>query len=941
MPDPRDTLRAAGGAQRDAGPALANLDQPADPQIRTYVGLVTGLGPGVRVQGPIVVRTVPVLGIEGTPYAGAPLNFRLDDGREELVDLVGGYASDGDPLIAHQDQGRWIAHRWGSTSTDPCPDKKNTLCVHVYSWEAYCLWVKAVRDHPTSPPPLPELGLAATVTIDKTPHLADGSATTDWTTVASGPTDEHGRFCVDLPVLVADPTAPPTVDPTGGGSSGGHLGPGRFQVAYERTNHFGQTRLSPRSAAFTAGTPNPAANPLMPTPTVDPTGGGAAGGTLAPGDYYAVYTLNDAPGTHHTGLSVASARFTVAAGTIPRITLPDAATLASLRPAATGYDIYLCDSSGGFPTNDWRKNNPAAVPATAGHYDVLTPYDPNTQVGPAGNTFPVGIPRVTIPGVGAGTLADPVWIFTAPEGDPTPRRNSIATANPWDLPNAPPAGAAVPTVTNTTGFGYFRAKVEVAGCPPRWLGIAIRVGVCATYNLATGFCCYTDCVTVTDSEDGSVPGGVEWDGVPSQGGPDPAAVANIVPTPDLCFHPAEPNPKTAPGCLNTRNSCTDGEPSGTLPPALVPPTPVLDTTLGYLIPGPPDCISPLHPPRPIVHNYRLRKRPDYYDRCFGLYADCGVPAKTNSGAATLYPADKYVAYWCCGSCGTPAKGTTPDPFAPVSGTDRPPYLLKKRLLATLQGPQALFGQYAGVQIPVNWDPATYWGGNDQDLAAYIACLQSFPPGAYPGCVIVYDSGCLAAGVAKGSCDKNGLCSYDHAGDCGPFSPSRQDVSPFAYFDKYVAYQSCRLRIYLGLGSVLDQLDPLSGHGCMPVVATWTNYWAGGCPDNDPPPKCDPADPNSPVALGKVPCAYWDCNCSATFPAGKQWIWLDYPTKDWSISDGLFKHSVMRGSICAPTDLYMELPYYWSGGYTPFPPDGYQYIDPACNFLTSLSLVEEP
>ena len=67
---------------------------------------------------------------------------------------------------------------------------------------------------------------------------------------------------------------------------------------------------------------------------ISPTGGGVAGGNLAPGTYFAYYTFTNAAGVESFP-SPNSAPFTVAAGNVPRVTLP------ALPAWATGIKLYL------------------------------------------------------------------------------------------------------------------------------------------------------------------------------------------------------------------------------------------------------------------------------------------------------------------------------------------------------------------------------------------------------------------------------------------------------------------------------------------------------------------------------------------------------------------------------------------------------------------------
>jgi hypothetical protein len=194
-------------------------------------------------------------------------------------------------------------------------------------------------------------------------------------------------------------TLKPLVDPTGGGTAGGNLAPGTYDILYTFNYPFGvESAPSPVSLRFTvtAGNIPQLYMPLLPVgvvpvgalsynlylsdtsadpgtetryatgltatiynlfvaaPTggvrppmthvaalpavVNPTGGGALGGGLAPGTYFVSYTITYPDGAE-TFASPNSAPFTVAAGNIPQISLP------ALPAGATGYNLYLSDSA--------------------------------------------------------------------------------------------------------------------------------------------------------------------------------------------------------------------------------------------------------------------------------------------------------------------------------------------------------------------------------------------------------------------------------------------------------------------------------------------------------------------------------------------------------------------------------------------------------------------
>lgn len=99
----------------------------------------------------------------------------------------------------------------------------------------------------------------------------------------------------------------------------------------------------------------------MTVPTVAATGGGAVGGLLAPGNYYLKYTQTNAAG--ETVASPESLQFTVAAGNIPRVTLP------ALPPGAVAMNIYLTQPGGASGSQTLYKTgvNTTTTDLTAAH----------------------------------------------------------------------------------------------------------------------------------------------------------------------------------------------------------------------------------------------------------------------------------------------------------------------------------------------------------------------------------------------------------------------------------------------------------------------------------------------------------------------------------------------------------------------------------------------
>lgn len=97
-------------------------------------------------------------------------------------------------------------------------------------------------------------------------------------------------------------------------------------------------KSSPAPVLYDASADAAVANPTVQA-TVNPTGGGASGGSLAAGNYKAAYTWTNSWGESLVGASL-SASFTVGATNIPRVTIP------SLPANATAASIYLTDTNG-------------------------------------------------------------------------------------------------------------------------------------------------------------------------------------------------------------------------------------------------------------------------------------------------------------------------------------------------------------------------------------------------------------------------------------------------------------------------------------------------------------------------------------------------------------------------------------------------------------------
>lgn len=130
-----------------------------------------------------------------------------------------------------------------------------------------------------------------------------------------------------------NPTSQATVNATGGGSSGGSLAAGKYFVDYTYVDKVSGYETSPGY-----GTPN---GPSVQA-TVNVTGGGTTGGSLPGGTYYACYTyVNTITGRESNQGSSESTQFTVSSGDIPQVTFNDTLPL-----WASGRNLYVTLAGG-------------------------------------------------------------------------------------------------------------------------------------------------------------------------------------------------------------------------------------------------------------------------------------------------------------------------------------------------------------------------------------------------------------------------------------------------------------------------------------------------------------------------------------------------------------------------------------------------------------------
>lgn len=146
----------------------------------------------------------------------------------------------------------------------------------------------------------------------------------------------------------------------------------------------------------------PLADPSV-TATVNVTGGGAGGGTLPAGTYQVAYSFYTNMGeTLAAGRSIT---FTVAAGNIPRITLP------ALPGGATGYNIYLTNTNA--PTSTLKKWSTGTTSAAVQDLNATTWYGgttfANAPAVPAANLTDGAECRTITCADGTLSSTDPSW----------------------------------------------------------------------------------------------------------------------------------------------------------------------------------------------------------------------------------------------------------------------------------------------------------------------------------------------------------------------------------------------------------------------------------------------------------------------------------------------------------------------------------------------------
>ena len=174
------------------------------------------------------------------------------------------------------------------------------------------------------------------------------------------------------------------------------------------------------------GVNHPASFSALTAPSVVATGGGSIGGTLAPGNYFLIYSFIYATGAESLP-SPSSNAFSVNAGNVPQVALPP------LPNGATGYNVYLSNASG-----TPGSANRYAARVTAPLFNLSSPA-PVGPINPTIDNFAIAAPPVNPTGGGStgGSLLPGTYFayytFLFPSGTET-------FASPNSLPFTVAAG---------------------------------------------------------------------------------------------------------------------------------------------------------------------------------------------------------------------------------------------------------------------------------------------------------------------------------------------------------------------------------------------------------------------------------------------------------------------------------------------------------------------
>ena len=510
-----------------------------------------------------------------------------------LTDLCSGGAT---PIALLVPTG--VNYRFAFLRTGPedCPAGSNILCGSAWSLVDYCAMVNSTEGLDCVPG-----------TDDTIPGAIEGAEVTiyrQWTDPAthaiheevydSGTTDQTGRYCVEVPPTLPDPTGTPSVVVDGGGASGGTLAVGTWVAKVTHLNHYGETRPSPPSMAFQVGIPDPTQYPAV---GVSYNAGLAAtGGALQAGTYWAKVVYRDAAGRHNGSTTATASIPVIGLGDIKYLNVSDL----SLRPNATAYDLYLSNTTAGGTYRLYKANQSAVLAAL----DVA--FSATATTIPSGNTSLRNIPRVTFTPAG-----DSSRVYAVPADGGSDCKFVTATASPKDLVGV--LGAGCPPSDNSTGWGTFRIAVHPEDCNSQSTPVVVVAGNCRVYSASFGFCCAAhdlttnasdvrcynnDCCTDENGDYGGGPSGIESGRI--DGG-------------------------------EWWGRCAAGEPCPE------------NTTVEYLFCG--GLIGSLNNPQPT----RCQLSGEgYWDREVCIEAPCGVPGVRTAASADIYSRENYVRIrGCC------------------------------------------------------------------------------------------------------------------------------------------------------------------------------------------------------------------------------------------------------------------------------------------------------
>jgi hypothetical protein len=216
---------------------------------------------------------------------------------------------------------------------------------------------------------------------------------------AGGASGHLERLIAANAAASGNPTVAATVSANGGGTVGGQLAPGTYNVNFTETNGYGETLPSAESGPIAVTAQSAPSG----TPTVSVSG---SGGTLPVGVYYGKFTYVDSYvnylGNHGETTAGTEFTFTQTSGAQPVITINDG----GLPAWASGRNLYLTAAGGG------SGNEVLAFSGiTAATYTIAAAPAASTTTAPASNTTTTVIPKITaFPALQSGNVARNIYL---------------------------------------------------------------------------------------------------------------------------------------------------------------------------------------------------------------------------------------------------------------------------------------------------------------------------------------------------------------------------------------------------------------------------------------------------------------------------------------------------------------------------------------------------